>query len=109
MNKWVKRKWVRALRSGGYRQTQRWTIIKEDDGSLGYCCLGVLACEMAPEFIRPHPYNEEAFGIDGKTTILPDDFAILLGLSQNAQSTLASLNDEGKTFDEIADYIEENL
>lgn len=40
MNKWVKRKWVKALRSGEYRQDHGFLVTDN-----GLCCLGVLACE----------------------------------------------------------------
>lgn len=41
MNKKVKKKWVKALRSGKYKQTRE--TLKDKHG---YCCLGVL-CDLA--------------------------------------------------------------
>ncbi len=48
MNPWVKRKWVKALRSGEYTQGQssfyeRWEYGEE------HCCLAVLLAEMKPD------------------------------------------------------------
>lgn len=37
-------KWVEDLRSGGFNQaTEAWIRKSETDGTIGYCCLGVLA------------------------------------------------------------------
>ena len=45
MNKAIARRWVRALRSGKYKQGRRYLKQKDDNGKLRYCCLGVL-CEL---------------------------------------------------------------
>jgi len=42
MNPEIKAKWVAALRSGEYRQTDRGVL---NDGEGGWCCLGVL-CDL---------------------------------------------------------------
>jgi hypothetical protein len=46
MNQEIKTQWVAALRSGQYKQTSGTLHRLRDDGSEGYCCLGVL-CELA--------------------------------------------------------------
>lgn len=103
MNKWVKRKWLRALKSGEYTKGQ---------GTLGrkwldeYCCLGVLVCEMAPEFIQSTPNWIE---VGTNSNFLPDDLAIMWGLDKATQSQLARINDREKTFAPIIAYIENNL
>lgn len=38
----VKKKWVKALRSGDFKQTDSGLKLETDDGVFGYCCLGVL-------------------------------------------------------------------
>lgn len=107
MNKWVKRKWVRALRSGEYAQGPGW-LVKSSDNGYEHCCLGVLACEMVPEFVRQRG-DMYAPGVDGKTNTLPDDLAILYGLDRATQDRLVRYNDGGKDFPWIADWIEANL
>jgi hypothetical protein len=87
----LKAKWVKALRSGEYKQAYR--SLKEGDG---YCCLGVLCAiqgiEVAtlPQTDVPEPSN-------------------IGGLDLLQGRKLAKKNDDGATFSEIADYIEANL
>lgn len=121
MNKWVKRKWVRALRSGEYEKGKYrlWSGDPENEYDLGYCCLGVLLCEMVPEFTRIDrgelwigkglQYTEESPYDPVNNQWVPDDLAILMDLSDSDQKALAKLNDNYDSFDPIADYIEENL
>lgn len=101
MNPWVKRKWVRALKSGKYGK---------GNGFLGfrgrYCCLGVLACEMVPEFAIIH-YDKMRVGTS--ISFLPDDLAIMFGVDKDAQHDLANINDNSHTFEPVIAYIEEHL
>lgn len=104
MNKNAK-KWVKALRSGKYKQTQ---YFLRNEG--GFCCLGV-ACDL---------YNSNHW--DGarylsKSSSLPQKVADWLGLRDKCGSyddsridrNLTYLNDQkGMAFNEIADFIEEN-
>lgn len=99
MNPWVKRKWIKALRSGEYQQG-RCTLKRSDS----YCCLGVLAEEMVPEFMENNQAKEVG------VASIKDDLVILWGLTINDQDKLADMNDfDKKTFPEIADWIEANL
>jgi hypothetical protein len=83
-----KRKWVKALKSGDFKQC------KGKLKHIGrYCCLGVLG-----EVINHGSLN---FGTKDRED--------LTGLSYNEQKELARLNDSGKTFKEIASYIIKNL
>lgn len=103
----VKEKWLAALRSGEYEQ---------GDGQLCYngkfCCLGVLNDVLDLGYPEGYGYLTDApratrdrfkgkYGIDlgVGALILPEDI----------QSELAHMNDHGRTFAEIADYIEEYL
>lgn len=106
----LKSKWVAALRSGKYKQTQ--TVLRDD---LGFCCLGVLCDVIGPTGWSP---------VGGGFTYL-DTFSLGLlgtpllnyvGLDADTQVELTKLNDEAKldmgspsTFAEIADYIEANV
>lgn len=106
LNKWAKRKWVRALRSGEYKQGKyRLVAVKGD--SFSHCCLGVFVCEMVPEFVKKNA--DGSIGVDGKIGGIPDDLAILYGLDRGTQSILMGKNDSGQPFAQIADWIEENL
>lgn len=114
MNRYVRNKWVKALRSGMYEQARGCLIAR--DG--GYCCLGVLGMEMVPELCtEPRPQTGSLIGCDGLIggsrscgdAAIPDDLAVLWGLDGDAQDTLAEKNDCGMPFPVIADWIEGNL
>jgi hypothetical protein len=94
--------WIEALRSGKYKQCQG-RLTK--DGN--YCCLGV-AAEVGGYII-----DEEADAIlsPGGIRWGYATYAALggFGLKPPARDRLISMNDGGKTFAEIADFIERRL
>lgn len=103
--------WVAALRSGKYQQT---TGTLHDDH--GYCCLGV-ACDISKAGAwagDPAGWNSNYYviGEEVDDTLLPTPVRDWLGLANNDGATpdgkinLWRLNDDGKTFAEIADIIE---
>lgn len=94
-----KEKWLVALRSGKYPQTSHVLYRPQ----IGFCCLGVAG---------------KVCGIDesqmvGKTSL--HDFKGLVpeNLTLCSANTMADflmrMNDDGKSFSQIADYIEKNL
>ena len=92
MNKEIKENWVAALRSDDYSQG---TLYLCNRGR--YCCLGVLAD------VEGHKY-------DPNTQLLPGDFLKTVELSEHNAGRLMEMNDdEGMSFEEIADWIEEKL
>jgi hypothetical protein len=104
MNPWVKRKWVKALRSGKYGKGED-QLGSPDRGQ--YCCLGVLACEMVPEFANADGLT---IRVSDNEVLLPDDLAIMYGLDFAAQNNLSRINDYSyDNFDAVIKYIEENL
>ena len=113
MNKDVKAKWVAALRSGEYKQTQN--RLREGNA---FCCLGVL-CNLhakahrriAADQTRPSVYMDH-------THELPEDVMVWAGLGTDIgdkvvingrKRSLAEHNDQGRTFKQIADAIEAQL
>lgn len=106
MNPEIKTKWIEALRSGKYQQTHG--VLRRGDR---YCCLGVL-CSLNDDGEWTECSGEVyEFEINSKTncSILPDPVASEAKLSLDAQGKVATLNDSGKSFLEIANYIEANL
>ena len=103
----VKEKWVAALRSNKYKQGR--SRLRNSDDT--YCCLGVL-CDVVDNSKwnlsangEWYSYSDDNDGDDGwiysvSKDLLPDD---------NMQGDLMGMNDHGKSFTEIADYIEQNL
>ncbi len=121
MNPKVKELWIAALLSKKYEQAPG--QLKTQAG--GFCCLGVL-CDV----FMGQPGAESEWGgvrehsIQGNEGVLPqfvDDWAEMpgehfdlwhadLGTTINAEEHLASMNDDqGKTFKDIAKWIQENL
>lgn len=115
MNAELKTKWLEALRSGKYEQGKHY--LKEGGK---YCCLGVL-CEVAGLeselnsvfdtskmrfFAKP---VQECDRMDSDICYLPS-FEERSGVTRKVQSELAEMNDEqGATFEEIAERIEKTL
>ena len=107
MNKEAVKPWVKALRSGKYKQ-----IINSLEKSTGLCCLGVL-CKIAPTC----NVGEDKM-LTGATLNSQDEVMGWSGLGSpsgrvGASSiSLVRLNDgynaPPKTFSEIADFIEEH-
>lgn len=94
--------WVKALRSGEYKQIQG--LLKDDSG---FCCLGVL-CDLAMKDGGPEWYagylRDEFLGID---TELPLKVRKFMGITSKGQSALITLNDDRDAdFNTIADFIE---
>lgn len=104
-------KWVDAIRSGKYKQT----TAKLSDGQ-SYCCLGV-ACELAMDSgvaLYKQVYNGGVVLYNGCQGMLPAEVKRWLRLddsgsyAEGMHIALVSLNDTGKSFKEIADFIEGN-
>ena len=125
-NKELAREWVAALRSGKYPQGQQQL---RNQG--WYCCLGVLCDIVAPELWGLESLQDEGdqgFGIDNfgrdVNISLPPKWVVSMvtgdATTDDAfpvadfdweedevdNDNLASWNDHGKSFDEIADEIE---
>lgn len=111
----LKAKWVKALRSGEYRQAQQ--ILRANNGSKQMCCLGVLCNLVDPtKWIEGEFTNREtlepcrfAYVDDSQTAMPPEMVFRASGLSRAAAIYLAKKNDSGASFHELADYIEQNL
>lgn len=139
----IKTKWLEALRSGKYKQTQKYLKVKKEDNTCSYCCLGVLcelagatAIEIEPTQFRQLPFfsyqyqdtwsngvlpaklsEELGFHPTGQVSVTPDNefFSTELGRKVKKQVSfendnytleLTWLNDNGFTFEEIAQIIE---
>lgn len=93
----IKEKWVKALRSGEYKQGRRSLRTKLPDGSCQHCCLGVL---MEIEFGGFPPVRDPYTAIgDLVRDTIPAPVSTLIEMN----------DDERKSFKQIADYIEANL
>lgn len=113
MNPEVKAEWVKALRSGEYKQTKN--LLHRVDG--GYCCLGVL-CELAVkagiiDAAARDPEDPQVWYYDLEECIIPLSVERWAGLDGPAESivtgSLMTFNDKGKDFAFIANVIEARL
>lgn len=119
----IKKKWIRALRSGKYKQGKNALRIGDK-----HCCLGVL-CELAfkagavqrTEQIhgRTSSFSYGGDYLEPFGSMLPESVMEWAGLDNTAGveweddngdvESLITLNDGGKTFKEIAKVINEKL
>lgn len=103
----LRQKWIDALRSGKYTQCTGKLVRNPSEERLSYCCLGVL-CDVAG-FKRVG----DTFEMDMVTTLhfdLTDKALEHFNMKRSQSACLVSLNDdEGQSFEDIADYIEKEI
>ena len=101
MNKRIKKAWVKALRSGEYKQGNG-QLCRNDR----FCCLGVLY-DIAHDGYWHKGTDGQSWLTDERSGefLYGEDF----GLSDDMQENLSDMNDEYQSFAQIADYIEQNL
>jgi hypothetical protein len=105
MNKTIKKYWVKALRSGLFRQARGVLEGVNEDGEIGYCCLGVLKT-VCDKKLKKDPIGDELLSVQSLK---------LIGLTIEQQQKLSAMNDGdwngtgAKSFDQIANYIEKHL
>lgn len=108
LNKNLITRWVEALRSGKY--TQGKGHLHVDDK---FCCLGIL-CDLAAKDNILKDDNGggwHAYGVDKNVAELPKELWADVGMTIEMHTDLITMNDQEqpKSFNEIADYIEANL
>lgn len=106
MDQELKKRWVEALRSGKYKQGNG-VLLDHTETGQELCCLGVLCDVIDPDGWLDGP-NHLRHSLSDRPEFnapLPRQL-----LSPSAQRTLTCMNDsECKSFDEIADWVEQNL
>lgn len=107
MNKRIKTKWLKALRSGEYQQGK--DALREGDK---FCCLGVL-CDLHNKKYNHYWEYDQYLAED---VALPIEVIKWSGLEDcNPQvnskfgDTLSQANDDGASFKQIANIIEKQL
>jgi hypothetical protein len=108
MDKEVKARWLDALRSGKYKQGTG--ALKTSDGR--YCCLGVLCTVEKPvewDEARRTMYEGDLV-LKGSWSGLSNNLLVRWDIPRGQMNDLIALNDDDiKSFNEIADYIERNM
>lgn len=99
--------WVKALRSGKYKQTQ-----ESLQDEIGYCCLGVLCDVYERKTGKTLPRNEDGelvgSALDNERKVVRKWAGLITtqGVFYSSTNSLVDMNDRGMTFKEIADVIE---
>lgn len=122
MDQQVKKKWIKALRSGEYKQGVG-SLRRIVEGEARYCCLGVL-CELCPEGEwhlkeKGGRYYYRSENSKGRLGYLPGHVQKWAGLDRSPEIEGVNLtrhndgsgvlNIEQKSFEEIAGLIEKYL
>lgn len=127
MKKEVAKKWIKALRSGKYKQGQCYLKQFYDNGKTEHCCLGVL-CELYNDTMKKNHKKTLSTKVRNKITTdcvvfnnregeLPRVVMKWSGINDpigrfgdlNNIGSLADMNDSGKTFKSISNFIEKNV
>lgn len=101
----IKQQWLEALRSGRYKQGQNRLRSKEDE----FCCLGVLCDVVDPKAWERKGSDDAGYFSHGFQSYFPSHIGNQIGLPDRETSEPMSMNDNGKSFAEIADWIEANI
>lgn len=102
----LRERWAQALEGGAYQQGQERLRRRER-----FCCLGVL-CDIAGGGKWKETVDGNYFYVRGRSRdnqMLPMSVQKSVGLLPSTAGWLAGMNDEGRTFGEIAAYIRANL
>lgn len=110
LNPKFKEEFVAALRSGEFKQSRENCLQSNN----GYCCLGVGSVVLSRGEYDLHGCEWGGGGWNNHQgswyAVIPSEISEPLGLEKETQEKLYGFNDsEGWTFDQIADWIEENL
>jgi hypothetical protein len=98
------KKWVEALRSGRYEQGAG--KLRYNDS---FCCLGVACHLSADELELEVKVVDGLYKYNDNGGYLPIAVKEWLGITEGLMLDLVDMNDNGRSFDEIANQIEENL
>ena len=109
--------WLDALRSGKYKQGYNGALHEKCDGADEFCCLGVAAKIFAHGDVAIQVNDFGVVKYNGQFATAPDYVMEALGLfdacgrpkSESQFISLSLMNDNGRTFVEIADHFEANV
>lgn len=112
MDKNIKKKWLKALKSGKYHKTTG-SLFKKSrkaDHKFNYCCLGVLCVVVNPKFQENTDIgtiSEKTFPLYKKADLTrkgPYEFG-----NHPELNNLMFLNDDHRTWKQVIEYIENEL
>lgn len=110
MDNVYKEKWVNALRSDQYTQGRVALCRENPDNETEFCCLGVLLDVYDPGGWDKPDEERNIRNYYGACGTVPPEIADKLCISLHHLRTLICMNDDnGMTFGDIANFIEENM
>jgi hypothetical protein len=114
MDKKIKARWVKALRSGKFKQGKKSLYQQTPKGVDKFCCLGVLMHLIEPTPWKPvaginEHGNIEFYGYGGCTGYPHQRTMFMAGLTTEQANELADMNDGSSSFKAIAKHIEKTL
>lgn len=128
MNKTEKNKWLKELRNPAIKQANAQLCVFDDvSAEHSYCCLGVLAlikkrlhltdglgynyqpCLVFKGVTKTKTFTNSCRMTPTQKLSMDSHFVPTTWLSVDVQNILSDMNDNGKSFLEIADWIEKNL
>lgn len=92
--------WVEALESGKYQQTESTLKRTLEDGSLGFCCLGVYM-DVHGKKVRAEKFDSDHEGSEKHYNYLRKV------IKKEVVEDGVSMNDQGYSFQDIAQMIRE--
>lgn len=101
----LKQKWLEALRSGRYRQGKNVLRTSQDE----FCCLGVLCDIVSPNGWLVDAGQGGGFLHGDRKGFLSMAVKLATAFPELYEVTLSNMNDDGKSFAEIANWIEVNI
>lgn len=100
----LKTEWINALKSGKYTQTNG--VLRDCNG---WCCLGVFCDVVGISIDEDLEYPGCYAGPNGEYDYPSKDVQNLISKDWDDIDKLSSMNDDGISFEQIADWIEKNL
>lgn len=112
MNALLRQSWTTALRSGQYIQAHG-SLRIQTPTEIRHCAMGVLMNLVGSEWRWKQLAHRTVGPFGHETTYcsasLPPEILGEVGLSERQHSLIASLNDYGATFNQIADIIDRDI
>lgn len=129
MEKTIKVKWLKALRSGKYKQGTNGYLCEIKNGSRYFCCMGVLSdLYIKEKKMKWQDFQDNRLSFDGDCSLPAESvcrWAGLINKTLNGNKTnpkgsfrnkngiimecLTNINDSGTSFKEIAKIIEKHF
>lgn len=108
--KQVVQHWIKALRSGKYKQAKSQLKANSGTPKEGFCCLGVLCDLNYKDGGAKWEHESIYFDNNDNSSYFPKVIQEYVGLADKEVELLVGMNDtKHKSFTEIAEYIQINI